>query len=81
MNSKMNNNGDIASDLLEIKTMLNNILHNQHNIEQRLLNLESKANRMDHHISFIEKIYNTLRYPLEFITGKSIPVNDVKLIE
>ena len=54
--------------LFEIKT----IKHDIKLIKNKLDNIENSCDKMDNHISFIMKIYNTLKNPLSIISNLSI---------
>jgi hypothetical protein len=48
-------------------------------IEKRLTSMEVQTGRMDNHISFIERVYETLRSPLNFfmrITHSTIGIQE-----
>ena len=53
----------IREDIKEIKIQLNSIA-------KSIEILSNKCNRMDTHISFVEKTYDTFKQPLNFVKNK-----------
>jgi hypothetical protein len=60
----------IVNELKEIKNKLE-IIENKIDIllEKEKLNTEN-CNKMGKHVDFVESVYTTVKYPLEFITNK-----------
>ncbi len=56
--------------LAEILDKLENIQTRFYMLEKRIQNIEDSCSNMDGHISFIEKIYEKMRAPLRWISGK-----------
>lgn len=56
--------------------LLDNIIEKLDSIiEYEIKNIKSSTENMDNHISFIEKIYNSIRLPFNFYTYIKLPLN------
>lgn len=63
----MSNNED------EIKHLLYQILDNQQVILEKINKINDETQHMNHHINFVENIYNVVKRPLSFLCGSHLP--------
>jgi len=54
----------------ELKLMLVDIVCRLDRIEEHLVTVEKDCSKMGTHISFVEKTYNAVKFPLEYLKNK-----------
>jgi|LakMenE09Jun09ns_1017247.scaffolds.fasta_scaffold00104_4 hypothetical protein len=60
---------------LENLDKINDIENRLQTIEGKLQFIKDSGIRMNNHISFVESIYNTVKYPFFYIMNKIQPIN------
>ena len=59
-----------TNNMTEILKKLEEIEIRLHSIENIVVQLRSSTNNMDRHITFVEKVYDVVKYPLFFILDR-----------
>lgn len=65
----------IMNILNEISEKLTYITEHLEYIENDLKDIKKSSNNMDDHISFVENVYDTVKYPFYYIINKIKPIN------
>ena len=75
-------------DNISTEQLIHILLHKLNEIDTRLCNIETvighvqtSSNKMDNHISFVETVYNIIKFPLSFIINQIPPVNKYNTLE
>ena len=63
----------------EILVQLKNITERLDRIESDVMYLKKSSKNMDNHISFIESVYDTVKYPFYYIMNKVHRINDLPI--
>ena len=54
----------------ELKSILVDIVHRLEKIEKHLEIVQKDCSKMGNHINFVERTYNAVKFPLEYIKNK-----------
>ena len=69
---------ELKTEVSELKSCIFKVEKNTTNIESVLTNLNKICNKMDDHISFVDKVYMSARSPLEWMIDKIDYISTVK---
>jgi hypothetical protein len=56
----------------ELLDLLHEILDNQQLILQELKSIRQANVKVEQHVDFVEQVYDTLRHPINYITGSNL---------
>ena len=71
----------ILKKIENIESDMNDVKQDMNIMKSKLKNIENINSRMDNHISFIECIYNKLKYPLNSLISSFTNLPETEIIE